>query len=438
MREFPDHRVKNLSGGQRRRLTLAMELANDPSILLCDEVTSGLDYLSEGGIVSLLRRQSREERKLILSVTHSLDHLENYDSVLVLNRGEAVFHGTFPALLERFGIGNANELYAVLERRNPEELRAIPRDAIACPVLCPATGDQALPAESAAELAHPGVLAQTRILLTRRLVTFVRSRAGFALQLGFTFGFPLIVSLFAWGGIPDVKDLSWGLGPPGAGQFEEAREFLAHSSKVGSLVSGIVMFEVILLALMGANNSGREIAVERQIFEIERISGLSPLAYVASKTIFMAILVLVQSVWMGAFVHLTCNFPGDPWVQTGFLILVNAAVTSTCLGLSAVMRSPEQASLGSVYLVGFQLPLSGAILALPESIGAIVRPLISSYWSWSGMLQTLHDGRYHQIVESVAQSPLASSGLCFCMLLVHIAVGLLITWVACERRQTQQ
>ncbi len=111
-------------------------------------------------------------------------------------------------------------------------------------------------------------------------------------------------------------------------QLLEAKDFIVQASKVGSLVSGIVMFEVILLTLMGANNSGREIAAERLIFEKEKLSGLDPLAYILSKGIFLGVLVVAQSVWMGLFVSFVCSFPGDLLTQLLFLLLVNAAMTS--------------------------------------------------------------------------------------------------------------
>jgi hypothetical protein len=91
-------------------------------------------------------------------------------------------------------------------------------------------------------------------------------------------GFPLLVAVFAWNGLPAVKNLSMGLDLNMIEQMNEAKDFLIQSTKVGSLVSGIVMFQVILLTLMGANNSGREIAAERGILEKEKLSGLSPLA----------------------------------------------------------------------------------------------------------------------------------------------------------------
>ena len=67
-----DRQVKVLSGGQKRRLGLAMELVSDPKLLLCDEVTSGLDPRSEREIVRLLHDLSRNDGRIVLSVTHSL------------------------------------------------------------------------------------------------------------------------------------------------------------------------------------------------------------------------------------------------------------------------------------------------------------------------------------------------------------------------------
>jgi ABC-type multidrug transport system ATPase subunit len=439
--------VKILSGGQRRRLALAMELTSKPDILLCDEVTSGLDPSSEDDIVRLLHGLSRKENRLILSVTHSLEHIDLYDSILVLFQGIVTYHGPAKFLAHYFGVDHPNEVYARLELRTPDEWgaswikhsgalkeafkpkRSIKKAPLATTI--PAENEEE-PLDKASPL--PGPLSQFLTLLTRRLLIFSRSRQQLLLQIGLIFGFPLLVAIFAWNGLPAIKNLSMGLDLNLLQQLNEARDFLVQSSKVGSLVSGIVMFQVILLTLMGANNSGREIAAERLIFEKEKLSGLHTLSYVASKAVFLAFMVLAQSLWMGFFVHQVCGFPGNFEAQLFLLFLVNAAMTSICLAISSLMRSPEQASLVSIYLVGFQLPLSGAVLALPELLGSIVRPFVSAYWSWSGILQTLKAERYYDIVQTVVQSPLSPLPLCVWILLAHIAAGLFVAFLGCERR----
>ena len=192
------------------------------------------------------------------------------------------------------------------------------------------------------------------------------------------------------------------------------------------------MFQVVLLALMGSNNAAREIAGERLIFEKEKFAGVRPAAYVASKACFLGVLVLVQSVWMGVFVNVIVQFKGNLATQILLLTLVNASLTAVCLGFSSLMKTAEQASLVSVYLVGFQLPLSGAVLALPKVLSAVTQPFIASYWGWSGFIQTMLDTRFYDAVGSVTQTKL-DDGLPLCMWLgCHVVLGLIIAYTGCK------
>ena len=99
MEGIADRDVKILSGGQKRRLALAMELVSDPRLLICDEVTSGLDPRSEHDIVNLLHEVSRSDERIVISVTHSLAHLDSYDSILVMHQGCVVYHGSPKTIL---------------------------------------------------------------------------------------------------------------------------------------------------------------------------------------------------------------------------------------------------------------------------------------------------------------------------------------------------
>lgn len=108
--------------------------------------------------------------------------------------------------------------------------------------------------------------------------------------------------------------------------------------------------------------------------------------------------------------------------------MVNAAVTATCLAISSLMRSAEQASLVSVYLVGFQLPLSGAVLALPKVLDTITRPFIASYWGWSGFINTMHDTRSYGAVAKVTQTNLSPVSMCLWVLGFHALLGLFLAY----------
>ena len=133
------------------------------------------------------------------------------------------------------------------------------------------------------------------------------------------------------------------------------------------------------------------------------------------------------------FVRTVTHFPGDAGGQFLFFLLVNAALTAVCLGISALARTADQASLASIYLVGFQLPLSGAVLALPTGLDAALRPFIAAYWSWSGALQSLRDTRYYDVLEMVIPTTLSAAALCVWVLVLHIVFGIFLAWLGCLR-----
>lgn len=139
------------------------------------------------------------------------------------------------------------------------------------------------------------------------------------------------------------------------------------------------MFQVILLTLMGANNGARGIANERPVLNKELRAGLSPGAYLVSKLLIVLVLSNAQAVWMSWFFKNICGFPGEYLSQLGILFLATIAMSTTCLAISAVSPSPERASLLAIYLVGLQLPLSGAVLAMPEWLTWLSRPFIAAY-----------------------------------------------------------
>ncbi|MEI8109138.1 MAG: ABC transporter permease, partial [Verrucomicrobiota bacterium] len=273
---------------------------------------------------------------------------------------------------------------------------------------------------------------QFSILLARRWKIFFRDRAGLYLQIALLIGFPILVVIFALHGLPQIRNLNGVISGNVLEQLKNEVSLSAELMKSGSLVSGLVMFQVILLALIGSNNGAREIAGERLIFEKEKFSGVRVSAYVASKACFLGTLILIQSIWMAVFVHLVVRFDGNLPNQTILLILVNASLTFICLGLSSLMKTAEQASLVSVYLVGFQLPLSGAVLALPTALSTLTQPFIASYWGWSGFIQTMQQTRSYDAVLTVTQTNPAPVGHCFWWLGCHLILGLIITYTGCK------
>lgn len=435
--ELDGRRAGVLSGGQLRRLGLAMELTTNPSLLLADEVTSGLDPKSEEEITALLARLAREPGRLVLLVTHSLRFLEQYDSVTVLAGGKLAYAAHPGGLGSYFNVPSPEEIYPALAERNAsawaEEWVSSPAElGFAIEAVVEDFADESL-REDQPRPSTPGLMAQAAIWFSRRLKLFWRDRTQVFLQLALLLIFPLVVTLFAYQGLPGVRNMTMSPDADVVQQLRETLAFTVQSSRVGTLVSGLAMFQVILLALMGSNNSAREVVGERAVLEKEKLAGLRPGAVLAGMTAFFALVVLVQAAWMTLFVRAVCQFPGDLVGQFLPFCLLTAAMTSLCLAISSWSSTSEQASLGSLYLVGFQLPLSGAILALPEFLGWVTRPAISAYWAWSGYLQTLKDTRFYDLVRAITETPLAGSEISLWILVLHFGFGLFLAYLGIRR-----
>ena len=451
--DIADRRTGVLSGGQKRRLALAIEMASHPILLLCDEVTSGLDTKSEDEIVHLLSRLAHDgPGRTVLSVTHSLRHLELHDSIAILYEGRLVFHGAPELLPHYFSIGGPEQLFDCLQTRPADGWHSSWRkhrptyyasfadaeipvaramdDPVdeGPPIEETFAIDPAASGEDGTGFRHPSWFTQFSVLLTRQRRLLTRDHGQILLQLALLFGFPCLVVIFAWDGLPQIANLAGAPSHNALKQLVEDTSFTLQAVRVGGLVSGLVMFQVILLTLMGSNNSAREIAGQRGIFEKEKFAGLRTSAFLASKSVYLAVLLAAQSLWMALFVNTICHFPGDLLSQAAILFAVDAAMTSMCLGISAQMKTADHASLVSVYLVGFQLPLSGAVLALPKALGWCTRPFIAAYWGWSGYLETMRDTRFYDIVSMTSRTDLAPFAVCGWVLLAHALAGLLLAY----------
>ncbi|MBQ2378869.1 MAG: ATP-binding cassette domain-containing protein [Akkermansia sp.] len=444
--DIADRQVKLLSGGQKRRLALAMELVSSPRILLCDEVTSGLDPRSEREIVQLLHDLSMKDGRIVISVTHSLAQMELYDSIMVMVRGNLAYHGSPSVMVHYFSVNDFEEVYPRLALREPvewnmswmkhrldyykrleqEHLEKFEKRGEDPPPPSPRGEEEDAPAA-------PGFMAQMMMLLRRRFAILLRDRTQLTLQIAMIVVFPILVALFSSKGQDQLLNLTDAMGSDIAAEVQAQQEQAEVRARVGSAVSGIIMFEVILLGLMGSNNAAREVAGERLIMEKEKFAGTGVGAYVASKAVFLSVLVLVQSLWMYFFVEWFWPLRGDSLNHLGFLLLANAAMTSVCLGISANCKTADQASLLSIYLVGFQLPLSGAVLALPDAVEQLTQPFISAYWAWSGSIEGGLQPDVLKAVKSIVQTSFSGAGLCRIVLGLHIVAGLLLTYIGVRR-----
>jgi ABC-type multidrug transport system ATPase subunit len=277
IRPFLPQKYRTLSGGQMRRIALAEELIGDPAFLLLDELTSGLDAYSEHELMVWLRELAHGLKKTVVLVTHAVTNLELCDSIIFLHEGRLCYQGPYPGLLETHHSPSIEAIFgAYQEASMAGTFHGFDADRAA--ELPPAPEPYALNTAP-----PPGSLRQLVTLVRRQTVLLLRDRAQLILQFILLFTFPALVALFGYKGLPQVERLSLTIDPNMRRQGAELIEYLHQSGAAAALVSGLSMFQVILLTLIGANNGAREIAKEREVLEKELRAGLSAWSYVTTK-----------------------------------------------------------------------------------------------------------------------------------------------------------
>jgi len=427
IRPFLHQKYGTLSGGQMRRIALAEGLVGDPAFLFLDELTSGLDAHSEQELMVWLKELAHGLNKTVVLVSHAVDNLDLCDSVVFLHDGRLCFQGSYKELFRAHETDSIEAIFGGYQHASAMG-DFVGFDEDRSGELPPA------PEPSVLNTAPPpGSLSQLFTLVRRQNTLIWRDKAQMWLHLALLLIFPGLVAIFATNGLPQVPTMSLTIEPNVVRSLAEALGSMKESFSAASLVSGLAMFQVILLTLMGANNGAREIARERDVLAKELRAGLSPWAYVTTKILLVVTLSIAQAFWMTWFVKIICHFPGDLVGQFAILFITTLAMSVTCLAISSASKSPERASLLAIYLVGLQLPLSGAVLALPDLVSTVCRPFIAAYWGWSGYLKTLSSYRDYDVVKQSTGTYIAEFNTCLLILGLHAVVCGVIAWLFVAR-----
>lgn len=104
--------IKHLSGGQRKRASIAVELLSNPKVIFLDEPTSGLDPEAEFLVLKQLKELSRSDKKTVVTVTHTLQNIDLFDKLIFFAPGGRLcFYGSPDEACEFFGVNNISEAY---------------------------------------------------------------------------------------------------------------------------------------------------------------------------------------------------------------------------------------------------------------------------------------------------------------------------------------
>jgi ABC-type multidrug transport system ATPase subunit len=353
-------RIEKLSGGQRKRVSVAMELLTKPSLLFLDEPTSGLDPGLEQSVMELLQGLARGGRVVVV-VTHSVQSLDLCDQVLFLAPGgREAFFGPTAEALQFFGRSQYASVF--------QELEATPAKKWKRGGVKPLGGRRPTPQplERAAE-AGAGWGRQLWTLCRRQLSILVADRRN-------------LLYLLAEVLIPAVLILAI----VGGHSFRPDPE---QPHAVRTLVGALAVSATVI----GAANAIREVVKELPIYYRERAVGLSRSAYLASKTIVLGALTTLQIVILvliatrGAAGPNVAILPWSPLLElTADLALGGIAAMTLGLLISTMVSSSEKAmALVPVVFIVMWLFSGQAVDLQQRPEMRTLGYLVSANWSMS-------------------------------------------------------
>ncbi len=387
--ERRDVAISQLSGGQRKRVSIAVELITKPSVIFLDEPTSGLDPATEEKIMKLFRQIAESGRTVILT-THAMENVKLFDKIVVLMRGKLVFYGPPQEALAHIKADSFKDLYDKLEAPIDQQVASIPpevksqkgalkkyREQISEHVAedwkkkFQQTGQyrrfvveplSALPRDgrqSAPSKQRMGVFATIRQwgTLTRRYLE-VLTRDKFNLLI--LFGQAPIIALLTYLVVPD----------------KSPRDF--------------PYFVMALVAIwFGTSVASREIIRERAVYTRERMVNMRLMPYVGSKLFVLAVIVSLQCLLLYGslkFMHYTGMMSVPGWAIPQITIVLITAMVGIALGLfiSAIVKTSEMATSMVPLILIPQILFSG-LVGVPQNTARVISTVIPATWAFDGI-----------------------------------------------------
>ncbi|MGW6746368.1 FHA domain-containing protein [Streptomyces sp. NPDC055025] len=374
-------KITSLSGGQRKRVSVALELLTKPSLIFLDEPTSGLDPGMDRDVMQLLRALA-DDGRTVLVVTHSVAELALCDKLLVMAPGGSVaYFGPPEEALNFFGYTTWADVFSAFENYRDYDwagrwrgsqhyqMYAADIDAVAA---------QSVHMPPPQQMRPPKAQSWGSQLLTliRRYASVIASDKGFM---------ALMVILPAVLGVVSVViPAKFGLGPPEA------------PSRFNGDAGTIMLILAVGMCFSGAANSVRELIKERVIYERERATGLSRSAYLMSKVITLGVITAIQGVIICGIGFATRTLPEEGLIMPPAieicLVVIALGFTSMMFGLviSSLVKTAEKTMPLLVMFAIVQVVFTGILFQVYDSPGLEQFAwLMPSRWAIAGAGSTL-------------------------------------------------
>ena len=389
-----DTRTGSLSGGQQKRVNVALELLTKPSLLFLDEPTSGLDPGLDKSVMEMMSGLAKDGRTVIV-VTHSVANLDVCDRLLVLVPGGRVaFFGPPAEGLRHFGKPGWAEVFQAFDQEEERDWAAeFKRSPLyAKYVTAGLNGHAPQAGRRQVKPQKPrNRFAQLFTLVRRYLAVIASDRV----YLAFLAGVPIVLGV-----VIRVIPAHLGLGGQ-TGTNDAAQQLL--------------QVLVLCACFAGAFNAVRELVKERAIYTRERAAGLSAGAYLSSKLVVLGVISAVQAVLL-----MLIGLSGRPLPAEGsvfkslplgelMLAVGLLAIASMALGLliSASVNTSEKAMPLLLVAVVVEIIFTGTVFALDGKAGLEQLAWLSpSRWGFAAPASTADLTRIMPPVPGVKPDPL--------------------------------
>lgn len=376
MVELPQKRdslIKALSGGQRKRASIAVELLSDPNLLFLDEPASGLDPGTERNLMHSLREMA-DGGKTVILVTHSTLQLQMCDKIVFMGAGgNLCFCGSYNEALTFFGVDNIVDVYNMITNQAKEWSAKYAQ--IAVPAGAPRKAAQQV-AKQPEDQKH-----QLKVLCSRYIKLVLNDKQRLWLLL---LQAPILAVLIAMVANGD--------------QFEKYE------------MTKSLLFALSCCAFwIGILNAIQEICKERTILKREYMTGLSLGAYVRSKILVLGTMCLIQSVMVVAVFAALVGLPEEGVILPPLIeILVSTfltALSAAAMGLfvSSLFDNADRAMTVAPILLMPQILFSGQLFKL-EGATSVISWFVTCRWSMEGLGSTANLNELTNKMEVVADS----------------------------------
>jgi ABC-type multidrug transport system ATPase subunit len=416
-----DTRASALSGGQQKRVNVALELLTKPSLLFLDEPTSGLDPGLDLSVMEMMSALARDGRTVIV-VTHSVANLDVCNRLLVLVPGGKVAYFGPPADgLRHFGQPGWAQVFRAFEAEPDRDWAGEYSRSEYCDQYITAAMEADQSAGAATRRAPEPPRSRNRLAqlstLARRYIAVIASDRNYVGVLALL---PVILGAVIRV-IPDPRGLT---------------------GQSNGNAAQVLLILIMGTCLTGVANAVRELVKERAIYTRERAAGLSAGAYLWSKLVVLGLISALQAV-----VLVLIGVVGRPLPPTGAFLtslplveLIAAmavlAVASMTVGLmiSALVNSSDKTMPLLVVAVLIEVVLSGGVFALNGQVGLDqVSWLSPSRWGFGAAAATTNLSQVSPPPPGSAPDPLWKHSpqiwlFDMAMQVVLVAVITLFTW----------